>query len=316
MQDAGLQFDPANENPATNVQRSDGLPTQRFRYMNDLDEEIKTQEEQRCSLNITESISESITDNTNSNKLIRPSFESSSISSTGRFDVCSNVEGEGSLGEHGLTDLKSVVTQERTGLLELNSDVLPSIDPSNLDLDNNGGSDSPENTETTPKSEHLDNGQHMSQVSVILPSEKPIVTCPESEMQSEKNREMIATTLLNDADAQYRTDEFRDIQNSFPYTSENHCSRVVNPENKAENDEHPEKAATMLSSTKKDTTHTTIPATHISSPSDTNDSEEKNPEQECAALINDGNAQIMGTGYRDLQNSLPDSISSDVREQI
>ncbi|XP_052095108.1 uncharacterized protein LOC127730649 [Mytilus californianus] len=309
MQDAGLHFDSANENPTTNVHWSDGLPTQRLRYINNLDEEIKTQEEEQLPLNITESISESITDNTNSNKLF-PSFESSSVLSTGRFEVR-----DGSFGEHSITYLKNVASQERTELLEPNRDVLPLIVLSNVDLDNRGGADSPENTETIPVSEHLDNGQHMSQVSVIVSSEKPIVTCPEDETQSEKNPEMATTTSLNDADAQYRTDEFRDIQNSVPYTSENHCSRVDNPVNEAKNDEHPEKAAQILSSRKKETTRTAITATNLSSPSDTNDSEEKNPEQECAALINDGTAQIVGTGYRDLQNSLPDSLSSDEMEE-
>lgn len=282
--------------------------------MNDLDEEMQTQEEQQCPLNITESITESITDNTHSNKPspIQPTIESSSISSTGRFDVCPNVEGESSVDEHGLTALKTVVTQERTELLDPNNDVLPLINPSHIDLDNRVGADSPENTETTPKSGYLNNGQNLSQAAVTLPSEKPIVTCPENETQSEKNPEMAASALHNDANAQYRADEFRDIQNSVPYTSENHYPRVANPINKAENNEHSEKAAKMLSSTKN---NSTIPASNISSPSDTNEPEEKNPEQECAALINDGNAQIMGTGYRDLQNSFPDSMSSNEREE-
>ncbi|XP_063419855.1 uncharacterized protein LOC134705016 [Mytilus trossulus] len=313
MQGAGIQFDTTDENPTTNVQQSDVLPTQRFGYMNDLDEEIKTQEQQ-CSLNITESITESITDNTQSNKPnpFQLTIESSKIPSTGRFDACPNEEGERSADEHGFTALKTVVTQERAELLDPNSDVLPLINPSHIDLDNRGGADSPENTETTLKRGYLDNGQNMSQAAVNLPSEKPIVTCPENETQYEKNPEMAASALHNDANAQYRADEFRDIQNSVPYTSENHYPRIANPVNRAENDEHPEKAAKMLSSTKK---NSNIPASNISSPSDTNDSEEKNPEQECAALINDGNAQIRGTGYRDLQNSFPNSMSSNEREE-
>lgn len=279
---------------------TDSLTTQRYNE-NNVHEEITAQDVKQFPPNTEESRSENTHDNNNSNTLTPP-MDLSSFSSTSRFSSSSNASREGSSRENSLTHLKNCASHEQMESSAPNIDALPFDDPSNLDLDKSMS----ENTEITPVSDNLDNDLYMSRVLVNLTSDKPIVTCPEIETQSEKNPETAATALLNDAYAQYDAGEFRDIQNSIPCSSENNCSRVANPVIEVENYNSSEQAATNCEFLEREYNTTTNPATNISSPTNTYDSEEKNPEQECDALINDGTAQVMGTEYRDIQNSLPD----------